>query len=66
MQVLSKTVEAGQGLGAEEAPVLAVAQLQDLCAQAEALAEQSHKLKQYQKQFGVQQTDLCIPPGLTQ
>ena len=61
MQELSRVVEAGQGLGPEQVPVEALALLEELLNQAASLADQAAKLQAYQKQFGVQQSDIRLP-----
>lgn len=66
VQELTKVVEAGQGLGPEQVPVEALAQLDDLLAQADALADQASKLQAYQKQFGVPQSDIRLAPEVNQ
>lgn len=62
MQELSKVVQAGQNLGPEQVPVEALALLEDLLNQAALLADQAAKLQAYQNQFGVQQSDIRLPP----
>ena len=55
-------MEAGQNLGPEQVPVEALALLEDLLNQAASLADQAAKLQAYQNQFGVQQSDIRLPP----
>lgn len=59
-------VEAGKGLGPEQIPVEALAELSNLSAQTESLADQASELQSYQQQFGVQQTDIRVPPEISQ
>lgn len=66
LQELTKVVEAGKGLGPEQVPAEALAQLDDLSAQAAALADQASKLQGYQRQFGVQQSDIRVAPEVSQ